>query len=302
MRRSSGRQGSTSRSARAMVSRAHLSTSGDRARRGLQPDAGTPPGSDGWGMTTSRTPLREIVAYLGIAYSLALTVALALPDAQLNLPLSVLIPTVTVGILTFTMTPKGSRRGLWRGFGLARAGLRAWPAAIVAAVRALRRAYGTALAIGAGDLAVDLTDATPSWVINLAISLVIGTLFIVAEEIGWRGYLLPRFQQLTTKRRAAVMTGFVHGCFHLPLILLATTYDTGSAKWFAAPMAVAVITAGGVFYAWHLGPRHTVWPVAIAHNVVNTVFDPAPPAVIATSAGTWRTSPARPGSRRWGSA
>ena len=61
-------------------------------------------------MNTHRTPLREIVAYLGIASSLALTVALALPDAHLNLLLSVAIPTVTVGILTFTMTPRGKRR------------------------------------------------------------------------------------------------------------------------------------------------------------------------------------------------
>ena len=38
-------------------------------------------------------------------------------------------------------------------------------------------------------------------------------------------------------------------------------------------MAVAVITAGGVFYAWAWDRAGTVWPVAIAHNVVNTVFD-----------------------------
>ena len=69
------------------------------------------------------------------------------------------------------------------------------------------------------------------------------------------------------------MTGFVHGCFHLPLILIATTYNTGGARWVAAPVAVAVITAGGVFYAWIWDRAKTVWPVAIAHNIVNTVFE-----------------------------
>jgi hypothetical protein len=68
---------------------------------------------------------------------------------------------------------------------------------------------------------------------NLVVSLVIGTVIIVGEEIGWRGFRLPRFQQLTSKRRAAVITGFAHGCFHLPLILLATTYDTGGSHWRA---------------------------------------------------------------------
>src|SRR4051812_22008009 len=235
-------------------------------------------------MNTTRTPLREIVAYLGIAYSLALTVALALPDAHLNLPLSVLIPTVTVGILTFTMTPKGQRRALWRGIGLGRAGFKAWPAAIVLPFVLCAGAYGTAVLIGAGSLEAKLSDATALWITNLLINaVVISTLFIVAEEIGWRGYLLPRFQQLTTKRRAALASGFAHGCFHLPLILLATTYDTGTPKWFAAPMAVAVITAGGVFYAWLWDRSHTVWPVAIAHNVVNTVFDLGAAGVVATA-------------------
>ena len=41
---------------------------------------------------------------------------------------------------------------------------------------------------------------------------------ILGEEIGWRGFLLPRVQELTDKRRAAVVTGFMHGLFHLPLI------------------------------------------------------------------------------------
>ncbi len=235
-------------------------------------------------MTTPTNPKREIVAYLAIAYSLALTVALALPDAHINLPLSVLVPTITVAILTFTMTPKGQRRALWRGIGLGRAGLRLWPAAVVLPIVLCAAAYGAAVVIGAGTLDVDLADATATWITNFLINaVVISSLFIVAEEIGWRGYLLPRFQQLTTKRRAAVATGFAHGCFHLPLILLATTYDTGTPRWFAAPMAVAVITAGGVFYAWVWDRCHTVWPVAIAHNVVNTVFDLGAAGVVATA-------------------
>lgn len=236
-------------------------------------------------MTTTRTAIREIVAYLGIAYLLALTVAVGLPHAHINLLLSVMVPTVTVVILTFTLTPRGSRRALWRGIGLGRAGLRAWPASIVLPLLLCAGAYGTALVIGAGRLHLgEISGATvPNWTANLLISLLVGTVIILGEEIGWRGYLLPRFQQLTTRRRAAVVTGFAHGCFHLPLILLATTYDIGGSRWVAAPVAVAVITAGGVFYAWLWDRAGTVWPVAIAHNVVNTVFDLGAASVVATS-------------------
>ena len=146
-------------------------------------------------------------------------------------------------------------------------------------------AYGTAVLIGAGqvrDLDITAISAT-SWGINMAIGFVIGTAFILGEEIGWRGYLLPRVQQLTTRRKAAVATGFMHGLFHLPLILIATTYNTEGARWIVAPAAVAVITAGGVFYAYIWDRSDTVWPVAIAHNMVNTVFEAGSKLIIATS-------------------
>ncbi len=225
--------------------------------------------------------LREIVTYLGIAYALAIAVAVALPHAELNLLLSVAIPVLTVGILTFTIHPRGTRRGVWRTVGLARMGWRAWPIAIAVPVVIVAGAYGVAVVVGAGRLDVDLVEATPDWGINVAISVVLGTVLILGEEVGWRGYLLPRFQLVVDKRRAAIATGFAHGLFHLPLILLATTYDAGTPKWFAAPMAVAVITAGGVFYAWVRDLSGTVWPVAVAHNVVNTVFDLGAAGIVA---------------------
>src|SRR4051794_41720874 len=103
-------------------------------------------------MTPSRTTLREIVAFLGIAYGLALIVAVGLPDAHINLLLSVMVPTVTVGILTFTLTPRGSRRSLWRGGGPGRAGFPAGAAALFLPLLFCARADGTALLIGAPRL------------------------------------------------------------------------------------------------------------------------------------------------------
>lgn len=236
-------------------------------------------------MKTLQRPFRDIVAYLAITYVLALLIAFALPHAQINLLLSVMVPTVAVGILTFTITPRGSRRRLWREIGLNRAGFRSWPAAIVVPLLLCGGAYGTALLIGAGRLHLgEISAATvPGWVVNVAIALVVPTVIILGEEIGWRGYLLPRFQQVTGRRRAAVATGFAHGLFHLPLILIATTYDTGGARWIVAPAAVLTITAAGVLYAWLRDRSNSVWPVAIAHNVANTVFDLGASAVVATS-------------------
>ena len=110
--------------------------------------------------------------------------------------------------------------------------------------------------------------------------------------------MLPRVQQLTSRRRAAVITGFVHGCFHLPLILIATTYDQHGSRWFVAPMVVATITAGGVFYAYLWDRTHSVWPAAIAHGAVNIdVRHGCRRRGGRLARTTWPTSPARAASR-----
>jgi hypothetical protein len=72
------------------------------------------------------SPLREVVAFLAITYSLALALVIALPNAGLNVGLTALFPTVAVVIVTFTMFRRGTRRELWRSLGLGRAGVRSW--------------------------------------------------------------------------------------------------------------------------------------------------------------------------------
>lgn len=233
--------------------------------------------------TTHQQAGRETAAYLALTFALTLAIAVGLPDAGINVLLSVFVPVTAVGVLTF-MTPRGSRRAMWRSIGLGRAGLRSWPAALLIPVALCGAAYGVALAVGAGDLAdisVSGKDA-----VSLTIGLAVGSVLFLGEEIGWRGYLLPRMQQLTGPRRGAVLTGFAHGCFHLPLILLATTYDTEGSRWYAAPAAVLTITAGGVFYAWLHDRSGTVWPVAIGHNAVNKVFDLGAAGVVTATPGS----------------
>ena len=80
-------------------------------------------------------------------------------------------------------------------------------------------------------------------------------------------------QVLLPRRRAAVAVGFLHGLFHLPLILLTSTYDNVGSRWVVAPMVVLSITAAGVFYAWLKDRSGSIWPVAFAHATVNVFID-----------------------------
>jgi uncharacterized protein len=234
------------------------------------------------------TPLKEVVAFLAITYGLALALVVALPDAGLNVGLTALFPTVAVVILTFTMFRRGTRRELWRGTGLGRAGLRSWGWAFGIPILLCGGAFGAALLVGAGQpRPLHISGLTAlSFALNSVDKLLFGLTILMGEEIGWRGFMLPRIQQLTGKRRAALVTGFAHGCFHLPLILIATTYDTDGSRWIAAPAAVLLITAAGVFYAWLKDRSGSVWPVAIGHTFANTTFDWGFAAFASTTSGS----------------
>jgi membrane protease YdiL (CAAX protease family) len=180
-----------------------------------------------------------------------------------------------VAILTFTMFRRGTRRDLWRSVGVGRAGTSTWPSALGVPLLLCGGAFGIALLAGAGHLRpLHVTGySAGNFAFNTFMNFAVGLLVIMGEEIGWRGFMLPRIQQLTSKRRAALVTGFVHGLFHQPLILIATTYDTVGSRWLAAPIAVLTITAAGVFYAWLWDRSHSAWSPAIGHIWANMVFD-----------------------------
>ena len=61
------------------------------------------------------------------------------------------------------------------------------------------------------------------FVVTLVIAPFINGLFGFGEELGWRGYLLPKLMVLG-KLKAYLLLGIVWGLWHLPLILIGFTY------------------------------------------------------------------------------
>jgi membrane protease YdiL (CAAX protease family) len=230
-------------------------------------------------------PLREVATYLAIAFSIAIGIAVAIPHAGINVLLSAFAPVAALLVITFTTTPRGKRKELWGSFGLNKSGKRLWPFALGVPMLLAISAYAIAIVLDVARLRdFDVTvSGFGLWMLGLGGDLVFMSVLFLSEELGWRAYMLPRVQQLTSRRRAAVVTGFIHGLFHLPLVLIATTYDQHGSRWLIAPMMVAVITAGGIFYAYLWDRSHSVWPAAIAHGTVNTAFGLGAGAVVASS-------------------
>ena len=232
---------------------------------------------------TSTSALRPVLVYLGATYTMALSIALAFPEMGIIAPLSALIPIIAVAVAIALTVRPGERRAAWGALGWRR------PPAAVLALALVLPALVTLASFGAARLlgiihfsaGLDLNAST-----NLVISLVLGSLMFIGEEIGWRGFLFPRLAVLLPRKQAALVTGALHGAFHLPLLLLTTVYQSAGNRLIVVPMVMITITAAGVIYAWVRDLGDSVWPVAVMHNAFNTFMETAGGLSVAGTAAT----------------
>ncbi len=111
----------------------------------------------------------------------------------------------------------------------------------------------------------------------------IGTLtplFVAGEEIGWRGYMLTRLVDARIPRPVLV-SGFIWGLWHLPLIL-AGSYATGASA-LSPLVSVIVFLFTLTPFAYIIGRLRlatgSVWPAIALHTawnmIIQNVLDPS---------------------------
>jgi membrane protease YdiL (CAAX protease family) len=216
--------------------------------------------------STSRTVTGFLVGVAGGSVA----IALALPRSPLAPLISAVLP---IAVMAALSAVRG--RAVWTGLGLRRAGLRFWPTALLVPAAVALFAFGTASALGLVDRG---TAAWSTVLVSALTGSTFGALLVLPEELGWRGFLLPRLQQLTSARTGALLTGLGHAVVHLPLVIWTSTYNPDGNRWVVAPLMLVTITAAGVFYAWLRDVSGSIWPATIAHGMGNALLT----AVLAT--------------------
>jgi uncharacterized protein len=163
----------------------------------------------------SLTEVQKGATFYLITLGMAVLVALFGPTGTDAIQiLNMLTATAGVLLMLLVITPDGYHKAGWAQLGLHRAGFRYWPLALLAPAAVLVASYGAATVVGTVTWQFE-----PDAAINLAINIVIVSFFAFFEEIGWRGYLLPKLSASYPKL-APALVGFLHGMWHLPLMLL----------------------------------------------------------------------------------
>jgi hypothetical protein len=102
--------------------------------------------------------------------------------------------------------------------------------------------------------------------LGMVVDVPVMLVFVLFEEIGWRGYLGPLLAA-DGRRAPHLRTGLLHGIWHLPLVFLATDgYLTEGNRWIIVPIFLADFTCAGQLYGWLRQVSGSVYPAVLTHT------------------------------------
>jgi uncharacterized protein len=217
--------------------------------------------------------IRNALSFYAITLLLALAVLAAAPWIGQRSPVvTMLTPTIATLLMLGWVAPEGGWRSTFAGLGLDRAGLKGWPLAIIGPTVLTTASVAILAFLGLATVGVPVISASgTSIALNLLALFAASFVFSLAEEIGWRGYMLPRLLGLGALP-ATLIVGFLHGVWHLPLMLGTEYYHAAGNPLIVVPLFLVTLTLAGVFFGYLQLWTGSVWAVGLAHAAVNFVW------------------------------
>jgi membrane protease YdiL (CAAX protease family) len=127
--------------------------------------------------------------------------------------------------------------------------------------------YHTPISRGWGVLTVE--GLVGRIVLNAVAGLAIVSILAFFEEIGWRGWLLPRLRDRLGARSAVVVTAISWALWHVPFQLSGVQHIDGiSPARLASTLPIGIMIAG-LILGWLWLRTESIWLVSIAHGALN---------------------------------
>lgn len=93
----------------------------------------------------------------------------------------------------------------------------------------------------------------------------------LGEEWGWRGYLLPKVAQRMKFLPTILLTGFIWGIWHAPIIVTGHNYGVGypGYPWAGVGAMCLFCIVGGTLLSYVTLKVKSCWPAVLAHGALN---------------------------------
>ncbi|NMB79608.1 MAG: CPBP family intramembrane metalloprotease [Methanomicrobiales archaeon] len=170
------------------------------------------------------------------------------------------------------------------GFGFKIGELRWWLLAFAIPVAVGLVMFGSAWITGIAPflpdkaLALLALPALETILIALGFSIISAT----GEELGWRGLLVPELGRFTTFTQVALLSAFIWGCWHLPVMFAGGYHGTG-ALWYSVVTFFLSLFGGSTIFAWIRLRSGSIWPAALLHGSWNYCIQTFYPSLTATT-------------------
>ncbi|MDF2514596.1 MAG: putative amino terminal protease family protein, partial [Herbinix sp.] len=128
------------------------------------------------------------------------------------------------------------------------------------------------LAASTGKPGLSASTLLITQVLQLAIiGPVINIIPTLGEELGWRGYLLPKLRMFFSDRSALVITGAIWGIWHLPVIVMGHNYGTDypGYPWLGILAMIVFCVMLGTIEGYISIKLESVIPAAMIHSALN---------------------------------
>jgi len=122
-------------------------------------------------------------------------------------------------------------------------------------------------ALGRNELPLPIGVLVLLQLLALPMAAFINLVPALGEELGWRGWLLPKLMPLGAIP-AILISGVIWGLWHAPLILLGYNYP-GVPGWLGLTAMSGMCIVFGAIFGWLRLRSDSLWPAALAHAAFN---------------------------------
>lgn len=220
-------------------------------------------------MFPSLSDARKVTVFFCLVMALSVTTISLIPGEAV-VPANMFTPLAAALLMLWAVTREGYSAARRASLGLQRAGFRGWGLALLLPLPILLLNYGLIWGTGLGAFVAPGSDAV-RLLIKLPIGLLIGLALASGEEIGFRGYVLPRLAGLG-RQQAVLVSGLLHAIWHLPLVFLTPYYHNGGNSLVVTPLFLLMLTAAGVIYGYLRLTYDSLWPAVILHSAFNAYW------------------------------